>query len=150
MLGFFRNFFEKKNLTFLKYNEKSVQLNAIFFSEKTHFFRIVFIKDLTKKMFWNQFGPWEVPKLEKLALSLSCIVWFEHVLRSKINLESSFQIKCNKITICNFLLLFCFKKMLIQKLFPILFSKWDMTKIGSLYWRKKFWKGQTSQNMPKI
>ena len=41
-------------------------------------------------------------KTRKPALSLSCVFWLGHFLRSKISFESSFLIKCYIITILNF------------------------------------------------
>ena len=41
-------------------------------------------------------------RTRKPALSLSCVFWLGHFLRSKISFESSFLIKCYIITILNF------------------------------------------------
>ena len=91
-----------------------------------------------KTAFRIDFGPREVPKLEKKktapALSPACVFWLGHFSRSKIDSESSFKIKSYIITFEIFVLERSVSKNGLKIfLFPIVFSKCDLTRVGSFF-----------------
>ena len=92
-----------------------------------------------------------MPDLENVHFHFHAAFCLGHFLRSKIVSESSFLLKSYIITILNFFwsVSVKIKKKLKNWISHCIFKKW-FRRGGSFSDKKKFWKSQNPQNMPKF